>query len=65
MRTLLPELRRERGWTQGDLAALLGVSRQTINSIEKGKYDPSRPLAFAIARAFDRSIEDVFHPDGR
>ncbi len=53
-------MRTERDWTQGDLALRLGVSRQTINSIETGKYDPSLPLAFRVARAFGCRIEDAF-----
>jgi putative transcriptional regulator len=60
----LPALRAERGWSQGDLAERLEVSRQTINALERGKYDPSLPLAFRIARLFDRSIEDIFTPSG-
>jgi putative transcriptional regulator len=59
---ILPELRGERGWSQGDLAAALDVSRQTVNALERGKYDPSLPLAFRIARLFNRTIEDVFRP---
>lgn len=55
-------LRAERGWTQSDLAERLRVSRQTINSIENGKYDPSLPLAFKIASAFGRTIEEIFNP---
>jgi putative transcriptional regulator len=55
-------LRAERRWTQGQLAAHLDVSRQTINAIETGKYDPGLPLAFRIARLFGRSIESVFEP---
>ena len=67
MKNRLPVLRAERGWTQADLADKLRVSRQTIVSIEKGKYDPSLPLAFKIAALFDQQIEDVFEPelDGR
>ena len=61
---MLPALRAERGWSQGDLAERLGVSRQTVNALERGKYDPSLPLAFRIARLFGRRIEDVFEPDG-
>jgi putative transcriptional regulator len=61
----LAELRAERAWTQSDLAKRLGVSRQTVISIEKGKYDPSLPLAFKIAAVLDRTIEDVFLPNGR
>jgi putative transcriptional regulator len=63
VRNRLPELRAERGWTQLDLASRLGVSRQTVISIEKGRFDPSLPLAFRIAAVFDGRIEDVFHPD--
>ncbi len=59
----LPELRAERGWSQGALAERLGVSRQTVNAIETGRYDPSLPLAFAIARLFNRRIEDIFQPE--
>ena len=62
MDTRLPVLRAERGWTQADLADRLDVSRQTVVSIERGKYDPSLPLAFRIARLFDMKIEDVFDP---
>jgi len=57
-------LRAERGWTQGELAERAGVSRQTINVIETGRYDPSLPLAFSLARLFEARIEDVFLPDG-
>ncbi|MBB6243427.1 putative transcriptional regulator [Rhodanobacter sp. MP1X3] len=56
------ELRGEQGWSQADLAERLDVSRQTINAIETGKYDPSLPLAFKIARLFGRSIEFIFIP---
>ena len=63
MRNLIPILRTERDWSQGDLAATLGVSRQTVNALERGKYDPSLPLAFKIARLFGRRIEDIFEPD--
>jgi len=56
----LRELRNERNWSQADLAERVGVSRQTINAIETGKYDPSLPLAFALARIFKLKIEDVF-----
>ena len=58
----LSSLRAERGWTQQQLAELLDVSRQTVISIEKGKYDPSLPLAFAIAAVFGLKIEDIFRP---
>lgn len=56
----LRELRAARRWSQADLADHLEVSRQTINSIENGRYDPSLPLAFKIAAAFDLRIEDIF-----
>ena len=62
MNNRLPELRETRGWRQVDLADRLGVSRQTINAIETGKYDPSLPLAFSIARLFKLKIEDIFQP---
>lgn len=61
MENALPTLRAERGLSQAALGAALGVSRQTINSIEVGKYDPSLPLAIRIARFFDSSVEAVFH----
>ncbi len=60
MNNRLKVLRAERDWTQADLAARLDVSRQTVNAIEKGKYDPSLPLAFRIARLFGLPIEDIF-----
>ena len=60
MKNRLKVLRAERDWTQANLADELGVSRQTVNAIEKGKFDPSLPLAFKIARLFDLSIEDIF-----
>jgi putative transcriptional regulator len=63
MKNCLSELREEKGWSQGDLAEALEVSRQTINSLERGKYDPSLPLAFKIARLFKRNIEAIFEPD--
>ena len=53
-------LRAERGWSQADLATRLDVSRQSVNAIETGKYDPSLPLAFRIARLFEASIEAIF-----
>jgi putative transcriptional regulator len=56
-------LRAERDWSQADLAARLEVSRQTINAIETGRYDPSLPLAFAIAKIFGKLIEEVFEVD--
>jgi putative transcriptional regulator len=55
-------LRSERGWSQGDLAERLEVSRQTVNAIETEKYDPSLPLAFKIAKLFRLRIEDIFEP---
>ena len=64
MKNRLRELRAEQFWSQGDLAIRLGVSRQTVNALETGKYDPSLPLAFAIAKLFGRRIEDIFHPNG-
>ena len=57
----LRQLREDRGLSQAALASELGVSRQTVNSIETGKYDPSLPLAFTIARFFGLSIEEIFH----
>jgi putative transcriptional regulator len=60
MKNKLKVLRAERDWTQADLANALEVSRQTINAIEKDKYDPSLPLAFKMARLFERSIESIF-----
>ncbi|CAM2069424.1 Helix-turn-helix transcriptional regulator [Sulfidibacter corallicola] len=60
MKNRLKILRAERDWTQAHLAQHLDVSRQTVNAIEKGKYDPSLPLAFRIARLFGTTIEDVF-----
>ena len=63
MNNRLRELREEHGWSQGQLAEQLEVSRQTINALETGKYDPSLPLAFRIARLFGRSIEHIFLPD--
>lgn len=63
MRNSLSDRRGERGWSQQHLADLLGVSRQTVISIEKGRFDPSLPLAFRIAATFGCAIEDVFSPD--
>ena len=56
-------LRAEKRWSQAELAEHLGVSRQTVNAIETGKYDPSLPLAFKIARIFDSAIEAIFEPE--
>jgi putative transcriptional regulator len=64
MTNVLGDLRAARGWSQADLAERLGVSRQTINALERGKYDPSLPLAFKIANLFALRIEDVFMPNG-
>jgi putative transcriptional regulator len=63
VKTRLRVLRAEREWSQAELAERLHVSRQTINAIETGKYDPSLSLAFNIARLFTMKIEDVFQPD--
>lgn len=63
MKNSLRLLRAERSWSQADLADRLNVSRQTVNALETGKYDPSLPLAFKIARLFDRPIEAIFQPD--
>jgi putative transcriptional regulator len=60
MNNRVRDLRSERQWSQADLAERLDVSRQTINAIETGKYDPSLPLAFKIARLFGRPIESIF-----
>lgn len=61
MKNCLRELRKARGWAQEDFAIELGVSRQTVNALEAGRYDPSLPLAFRIARVFETTIENVFH----
>ena len=63
MRNRLRVLRAEHRWSQAELAARLGVSRQTVNAIETGKYDPSLPLAFRIAAVFEQAIESIFQPD--
>lgn len=65
MKNLVRQMRTELGWSQAHLGDELGVSRQTINAIENGRYDPSLPLAFKIADTFETSIEDVFLPDTR
>ena len=62
MKNRLKVLRAERDWSQAELATHLGVSRQTVNAVETGKYDPSLPLAFKIARVFNQTIEDIFIP---
>jgi putative transcriptional regulator len=63
VRNAVRDLRAGRGWSQGDLAGELGVSRQSVNAIETGKYDPSLPLAFRIARLFGQPIEAIFFED--
>jgi len=63
MKNAIKALRAEHGWSQARLAELLDVSRQTVISIETGKYDPSLPLAFKIARVFEQPIEQIFHDD--
>ncbi len=63
MRNRLKVLRAERNWSQAELSEHLGVSRQTVNALETGKYDPSLPLTFKIARLFQLSIEDIFQDD--
>ena len=63
MKNRIKVLRAERDWTQADLAAALEVSRQTVNAIETGRYDPSLPLAFRLARLFGQSIEDIFQDE--
>ena len=63
MKNRVRALRAERGWSQEELGRALKVSRQTVNSIETGKYDPSLPLAFRIAKVFERPIEAIFEPD--
>jgi putative transcriptional regulator len=60
VKNIIKELRAERGWTQADLADRLEVSRQTINALETGRYDPSLPLAFALAGLFEKPIEAIF-----
>lgn len=63
MRNRVRELRGQRGWSQAELAERLDVSRQTVNAIETGKYDPSLPLAFSLARLFGKRIEELFEPE--
>lgn len=62
MKNSVRDLRTEKGWSQADLADRLNVSRQTVNAIETGRYDPSLPLAFALAKIFKRQVEDIFSP---
>ena len=63
MKNNLKVLRAERNWSQADLADKLNVSRQTVNAIETEKYDPSLPLAFSIAKLFEKNIEEIFMPE--
>lgn len=63
MKNRLRVLRAEREWSQAELAERLGVSRQTVNAIETGRYDPSLPLAFALAHLFGVAIEQIFSPE--
>jgi putative transcriptional regulator len=63
MKNRIRVIRAERGWSQAELGVRLKVSRQTVNAIETGKYDPSLPLAFRIAKLFNRPIEAIFEPD--
>ena len=63
MQSHVRELRERQGWSQGELAEQLEVSRQTVNAIETGKYDPSLPLAFRLARLFGEPIEAIFKPE--
>lgn len=63
MKNRLRVLRAEHNWSQAELAGRLGVSRQTVNAVETGKYDPSLPLAFKMARLFGKAIEEVFDAD--
>ena len=64
MKNCLRELRADNNWSQAALADQLGVSRQTINAIETGKYDPSLPLAFKLAQLFEKPIEEIFDAEG-
>ena len=64
MKNRLRVLRAEHAWSQAELAERLGVSRQTVNAIETGKYDPSLPLAFKLARLFQQPVEAIFQEDG-
>ena len=63
MKNRLKVLRAERDWSQADLADRLEVSRQTVNALETGRYDPSLPLAFSISKLFAKTIEEIFQPD--
>ena len=64
MKNRLKVLRAERNWSQADLALRLDVSRQSVNAVETGKFDPSLPLAFKLARLFERPIEEIFEYEG-
>ena len=64
MKNKVKDLRKKRGWTQGELGEKLGISRQSVHSIETGKYDPSLPLAFGIAEVFGSTIEKIFEKPG-
>lgn len=63
MKNVIRDLRRALGWTQADLAERLDVSRQTVNALETGKYDPSLPLAFRLSKLLTRPLEDLFFPE--
>lgn len=65
MKNRLRDLRTERGWSQAELGVRAGVSRQAIIAIETGRFDPSLPLAFTLARLFNLTIEDIFDSDGK
>ena len=65
MKNRIADLRAEHAWTQADLAQRIGVSRQSINAIETGKFDPSLPVAFRLAKLFNLTIEDIFTDDQR
>jgi len=65
MKNRMKSLRRERGWSQSELAERVGVSRNSIISIENGRFDPSLPLAFELAAAFEMRIEDIFQPGAK
>ena len=65
MKNRLRDLRSARGWSQAELGVRAGVSRQAIIAIETGRFDPSLPLAFTLARIFNLSIDEIFEPDGK